>query len=170
MRSADGQTGHETPLDRVAKSLSSEVARTELYRYATTVAEPMPPESTTWYVVGAQIQVNAVTRTELETLAQETKRGGTILAGLHQVAKRLPNIIGFSTLAAAIAIVCTLAIGTYVWHGAYGAGWSARDVVPDVPANQQVCRALKNVHQQLGREHRQSAAEALQRAMTQRGC
>lgn len=170
MRSADGQTGHETPLDRVARALSSEAARSELYRYASSVAEPMPPNSTSWYVVGAVVQINAVDRQDLTTLAREVQRGGTTLGTLSAVARRLPSILSFSTLAAAIAIVCTLAIGTVLWRAAYGAGWDASDAAGYVPVNQQVCRALKNVHQQLDRERRQSAAEAVQRAMTQRGC
>ena len=34
----------ETALDRVASALASEAARAELYRYATGVAEAMPPD------------------------------------------------------------------------------------------------------------------------------
>ncbi len=57
-----------------------------------------------------------------------------------------------------------------IWRAAYGASWNASDAAGYMPFNQQVCRSLKNVHQQLTREYRQSAAEAVQRAMTQRGC
>jgi len=94
----------DTALDRVAGALSSEAARTELYRYASNVAENMPPDSSSWYVVGANIQVNAVTRRELTSLAAEAKRGGTILAGFLGVLEWLPrakNVAIASAVAAA---------------------------------------------------------------------
>jgi len=170
VRATNGQAGQQTALDRVASGLSSEAARTELYRYASSVAEQMPPDASSWYVVGAVMQVNAVTRTELTTLAREAKRGGTILAGFYEVAARLPTIAGVSLLTAAVTMLLAGVLANFFWRGGYDAGWAAREVAGYTPVNQQVCRALKNVRQQLVLERRQPAAEAVQRAMTQRGC
>ncbi len=124
MRATNGETGQQTALDRVASGLSSEAARTELYRYASSVAEQMPPDASSWYVVGAVMQVNAVTRTELTTLAKEAKRGGTILAGFYEVAARMPRIAGTSLLTAAVTMLLAGVLANVFWHGGYDAGWS----------------------------------------------
>jgi hypothetical protein len=113
----------DTALDRVAGALSSEAARTELYRYASSVAEHMPPDASSWYVVGANIQVNAVTRRELTTLAAEAKKGGTILAGFYEVAARMPKLAGTSLLTAAVTMLLAGILANVFWHGGYDAGW-----------------------------------------------
>jgi len=94
----------------VASGLSSEAARTELYSYASNVAEQMPPDASSWYVVGAVMQVNAVTRTELTTLAKEAKRGGTILAGLIRLAESFPRAGALALASAAAAAICVLLV------------------------------------------------------------
>jgi len=126
VRATNGQTGPQTALDRVASGLSSEAARTELYRYASNVAEQMPPDASSWYVVGAVMQVNAVTRSELTTLAKEAKRGGTILAGFYEVAARLPTIAGVSLLTAAVTVLLTAVVASVFWHAATTPAGAAR--------------------------------------------
>jgi hypothetical protein len=161
---------HDTALDRVASALASEAARAELYRYATGVAEFMPPDSSSWYVVGAVIQVNAVTRNELTTLAAEAKKGGTILAGLNRLVQWLPRASIIASGAAATALVFAFAVIAPLWQNAYGAGWNASRDAGYQPINVLVCRSLTNVRHQLAIAHRQPALDAMQREMTARGC
>jgi hypothetical protein len=161
---------HDTALDRVANALASEAARAELYRYATGVAEAMPPDSSSWYVVGAVVQVNAVTRHELTTLAAEAKKGGTVLAGLRTLVQWLPRAGIIASGAAAIALIFAFAVIAPLWQNAYGAGWSASRDAGYEPVNLQVCKSLANVRHQLAIAHRQPALDALQREMTARGC
>jgi hypothetical protein len=161
---------HDTALDRVANALASEAARAELYRYATNVAEAMPPDSSSWYVVGAVVQVNAVTRHELTTLAAEAKKGGTILAGLRSLVQWLPRASIIAAGAAAIALVFAFAVIVPLWQNAYGAGWSASRDAGYQPVNLQVCQSLANVRHHLALGHRQPDLDAMQREMTARGC
>jgi hypothetical protein len=162
--------GNDTALDRVASALASEAARAELYRYATGVAEFMPPDSSSWYVVGAVIQVNAVTRNELTTLAAEAKKGGAILAGLRSLVQLLPRASIIASGAAATALVFAFAVIAPLWHNAYGAGWNDGRNAGYQPINLQVCQALANVRHQVAITHRQPALDAIQREMTARGC
>jgi hypothetical protein len=164
------QPGQATALDRVASALASETARAELYRYATNVAEAMPPDSSSWYVVGAVVQVNAVTRAELTTLAAEVKKGGAILAGLRSLVQWFPRAGSIALGAAAIALIFAFAVIVPLWQNAYGAGWDASRAAGYLPINEQVCRSLANVRHQLALAHRQPALDALQRQMTARGC
>jgi hypothetical protein len=160
----------ETALDRVASALASEAARAELYRYATGVAEAMPPDSSSWYVVGAVVQVNAVTRQELTTLAAEAKKGGAILAGLRSLVQWLPRASIIASGAAAIAFIFACAVIVPLWQNAYGTGWNASRNAGYQPINVQVCQSLANVRHQLAIAHRQPALDAMQREMTARGC
>jgi len=160
----------ETALDRVASALASEAARAELYRYATNVAEAMPPDSSSWYVVGAVVQVNAVTRQELTTLAAEAKKGGAILAGLRSLVQWLPRASIIASGAAATALVFAFAVIAPLWHNAYGAGWNDGRSAGYQPINLQVCQALANVRHQVAIAHRQLDVEVIQRGMTARGC
>ena len=162
--------GNDTALDRVAGALASEAARADLYRYATNVAEAMPPDSSSWYVVGAVIQVNAVTRQELTTLAAEAKKGGAILAGLRSLIQWLPRASIIASGAAAIALIFAFAVIVPLWQNAYGAGWSASRDAGYQPVNLQVCQSLVNVRHHLALAHRQSDLDAMQREMTTRGC
>jgi len=114
----------ETALDRVVASLSPE-ARLELLSYATKVAEPMPPESSSWYVVGAAVQVNAAQRLSLVTLSDQVKTGSAILSGLSKVAAALPRLATFSTAVAGLAVVTALTLVLTGWRGGYGTGWDA---------------------------------------------
>jgi hypothetical protein len=161
---------HDTALDRVANALASEAARADLYRYATGVAEFMPPDASSWYVVGAMIQVNAVTRQELTTIAAEAKKGGAILAGLNRLVGWLPRASMIAYGAAATALVFAFAVIAPLWQNAYGAGWNDGRNAGYQPVNLQVCQSLANVRHRLAIAHRQPALDAMQREMTARGC
>lgn len=158
----------QTALDRVAGALSSEAARTELYRYASNVAEQMPPDSTTWYVVGASIQVNAVTRLELATLAAEAKKGGTILAGFLGVLEWLPGAKNVAIVSAVAAAAFTFILVALIGWGAYGLGSSAQENIRWKSLNQITCESLANVRHDL-RSHG-ADVQALDRERTRRGC
>lgn len=158
----------DTALDRVAGALSSEAARTELYRYASNVAEYMPPDSSSWYVVGANIQVNAVTRRDLATLAAEAKKGGTILAGFLGVLQWLPGAKNVAIASAAAAAAFTVVLIAVVGWGAYGLGSAAQENIRWRTWNQSACESLANVRHDL-RSHG-ADVQALDRERTRRGC
>ena len=158
----------DTALDRVASALSSEAARTELYRYASNVAEHMPPDSSSWYVVGANIQVNAVTRRELTTLAAEAKKGGTILAGFLGVLQWLPGAKNVAIASAMAAAAFTVVLIAVVGWGAYGLGSAAQENIRWKTWNQSACESLANVRHDL-RSHR-ADVQAFDRERTRRGC
>jgi hypothetical protein len=159
---------HDTALERVAGALASEAARTELYRYASNVAEQMPPDSSSWYVVGANIQVNAVTRHELATLAAEAKRGGTILAGFLGVLEWLPGAKNVAIASAAAGTAFALILIALVGWGAYGLGSTAQENIRWKTWNQSACDSLANVRHDL-RSHG-AEVQALDRERTRRGC
>jgi hypothetical protein len=158
----------ETALDRVIAALSSEEARIELLSYATKVAEPMPPDATSWYVVGAVVQVNAAQRLSLVTLSDQVKTGSTILSGLHQVAAALPRLATFSTAFAALAVVAALTLALAGWRGGFGTGWDAANHQTLMGYNAYACRALANVRHEL--RIRRADVQALDRERTRRGC
>lgn len=169
MSATDGQTtGHQTALDRVAGGLSSEAARTELYRYASNVAEQMPPDASSWYVVGAVMQVNAVTRHELITLAKEAKKGGTILAGLLSLIEWFPRAGIIALGSAAVAAICVLFVAVPLGQQAYNAGWSAQESVRMKTWNHSACDSLGNVRHEL--RSQRSDVRALDRERIRRGC
>jgi hypothetical protein len=157
----------ETALDRVVAALSPE-ARLELLSYATKVAEPMPPESSSWYVVGAVVQVNAAQRLSLVTLSDQVKTGSTILSGLSKVAAALSRLATFSTAFAALAVVAALTLVLAGWRGGYGTGWDAANHQTLMGYSAYACRALANVRHEL-RIHR-ADVQALDRERTRRGC
>ena len=159
---------HDTALDRVAGALSSEAARTELYRYASNVAEQMPPDSSSWYVVGANIQVNAVTRRELTTLAAEAKKGGTILAGFLSVLEWLPGARNVAIASAAAGAAFALILVALIGWGAYGLGSTAQENIRWKTWNQSACDSLANVRHDL-RSHG-ADVQALDRERTRRSC
>ncbi len=158
----------DTALDRVAGALSSEAARTELYRYASNVAENMPPDSSSWYVVGANIQVNAVTRRELTSLAAEAKRGGTILAGFLGVLEWLPRAKNVAIASAVAAAAFTLVLIALIGWGAYSLGSTAQENIRWKTWNQSACESLASVRHDL-RSHG-AEVQALDRERTRRGC
>jgi len=162
------ESGRDTPLDRVAGALSSESARTELYRYATSVAEAMPPDSTSWYIVGAVMQVNAVTRRELASLANEAKKGGTILAGLSSLTAWFPRAGIIAAAAASAAVLATLMVLVVSWRVGYGIGWHDQENVRWKTWNQSACESLANVRHDL-RSHG-SDVRALDHERVRRGC
>jgi len=169
VRSTNGQaTGQQTALDRVASGLSSEAARTELYRYASNVAEQMPPDASSWYVVGAVMQINAVTRTELTTLAKEAKKGGTILAGLLSLVEWFPRAGLIALASAAVAAICVLFVAVPLGQQAYNAGWSAQESVRWRTWNHSACDSLGNVRHEL--RSQRADVRALDRERTRRGC
>ena len=162
------EPGRDTPLDRVAGALSNESARTELYRYASSVAEAMPPDSTGWYIVGAVVQVNAVTRRELATLAGEAKKGGTILAGLSSLTAWFPRASVIAMAAAGLAVILALLMLSVTWRFAYGVGWNAQESVRWKSWNQGVCDSLSTVRHDL-RSHGNDV-RAVDRERNRRGC
>jgi len=162
------EPGRDTSLDRVAGALSNESARTELYRYASSVAEAMPPDSTGWYIVGAVVQVNAVTRHELTTLAGEAKKGGTILAGLSSLTQWFPRASVIATGAASVAVFLALMMLAVTWRFAYDVGWNAQESVRWKTWNQSACESLASVRHDL-RSH-DSDVRALDRERVRRGC
>ena len=162
------ESGRDTPLDRVAGALSSESARTELYRYATSVAEEMPPDASSWYVVGAVMQVNAVTRRELASLASEAKKGGTILAGLASLTAWFPRASAIATAAAAAAVFVTLVVLVVSWRFAYGVGWHDQENVRWKTWSQSACESLASVRHDL-RSHGNDV-RALDHERVRRGC
>jgi len=162
------ESGRDTPLDRVAGALSSESARTELYRYASSVAEAMPPDSTTWYVVGAVMQVNAVTRRELASLASEAKKGGAILAGLLSLTAWFPRAGVIAASAASAAVLALLVALVVSWHFAYGVGWHDQENVRWETWNQSACKSLADVRHDL-RSHGNDF-RALDHERVRRGC
>jgi hypothetical protein len=164
---ASGTPQGETALDRVVAALSPE-ARLELLSYATKVAEPMPPESSSWYVIGAVVQVNAAQRLSLVTLSDQVKTGSTILTGLSRVAAALPRLASFATAFAALAVVAALTIATTGWQQGYGAGWDALRNERWKSWNQGVCEGLANVRHEL--RLRRAEVQALDRERTRRGC
>jgi len=171
VRATNGQaTGQQTALDRVASGLSSEAARTELYRYASNVAEQMPPDASSWYVVGAVMQVNAVTRTELTTLAQQAKRGGTILAGFYEVAARLPTIAGVSLLTAAVTVLLTAVVASVFWHGGYDAGWSGSQSGLSATQQQLRCQGIAALRHELVAHRDGYGTHVANYVQLQRGC
>ena len=164
------QPQSDTALDRVANALASEAARAELYRYATGVAEVLPPDSSSWFVVGAVIQVNAITRNELVALSAVVKKGGTILAGLNTLIEWLPGY-GRSALAAAACMGITGCFLTvWLWTNAYNAGWNASNVAGYAPIATQVCKSLANVRHQLALVNEHAAVDQMQFEMTGRRC
>jgi hypothetical protein len=158
----------ETALDRVVAALSTEEARIELLSYATKVAEPMPPESSSWYVVGAVVQVNAAQRLSLVTLSDQVKTGNTTLTSLSKVAAALPRLATFSTAVAGLAVVTALTLVLTGWRGGYGTGWDAANHQTLIGYSAYACRALANVRHEL-RLHR-AEVQALDRERTRRGC
>ncbi len=170
MSATNGQTGQQTALDRVASGLSSEAARTELYRYASNVAEQMPPDASSWYVVGAVMQVNAVTRSELTTLAKEAKRGGTILAGFYEVAARLPTIAGVSLLTAAVTVLLTAVVASVFWHGGYDAGWSGSQSGISATQQQLRCQGIAALRHELIAHRDGYGTHVANFVQVQRGC
>jgi len=162
------ESGRDTPLDRVAGALSSESARTELYRYATSVAEAMPPDSTSWYIVGAVMQVNAVTRRELASLASEAKKGGAILAGLSSLTAWFPRAGVIAAVASSIAVVAALLVLVVSWRFAYGVGWHDQENVRWKTWNQSACESLASVRHDL-RSHGNDV-RALDHERVRRGC
>jgi len=162
------ESERDTPLDRVAGALSSESARTELYRYARSVAEAMPPDSTSWYVVGAVMQVNAVTRRELASLASEAKKGGTILAGLSSLTAWFPRAGVIAASAASAAVLALLVALVFGWRFAYGVGWHDQESVRWKTWNQSACESLSNVRHDL-RTHGNDV-RALDHERVRRGC
>ena len=163
-----GESGRDAPLDRVAGALSTESARTELYRYATTVAESLPPDSTGWYIVGAVMQVNAVTRRELASLASEAKKGGTALAGLVRIAEWLPGARTIAMATAVVTIIVALGIAGGTWVFAYNTGYGESRVDGYVPVRQEVCGELERVRHDL--RTRRSDVQALDRERVRFGC
>jgi len=162
------ESERDTPLDRVASALSSESARTELYRYATSVAEAMPPDSTSWYIVGAVMQVNAVTRRELASLASEAKKGGTALAGLVRIAEWLPGAQKIAMVTAVVTLIVALGIAGGTWVFAYNTGYGKSQVDGYVPIRQEVCGELNRVRHDL--RTRRADVEALDRERVRFGC
>jgi hypothetical protein len=120
--------------------------------------------------VGAVVQVTAVTRHELTTLAAEAKKGGTILAGLRTLVQWLPRASIIAAGAAAIALVFAFAVIAPLWQNAFNTGWSASRDAGYQPINVQVCQSLTNVRHHLALAHRQPDLDAMQREMTARGC
>lgn len=168
MRAAGGGAPiGETALDRVVAALSPE-ARVELLSYAAKVADPMPPDSSSWYVVGAVVQVNAAQRLSLVTLSEQAKTGSTILSGLSKVTAALPEIAKLSTAFAAVAVVAALTLATIGWRTGYGAGWDTLHTERWKSWNQGVCEGLANVRHDL--RTRGADVQALDRERTQRGC
>jgi len=163
-----GESGRDTPLDRVAGALSTESARTELYRYASTVAESLPPDSTGWYIVGAVMQVNAVTRRELASLANEAKKGGTALAGLVRIAQWLPGARTIAMATAVVTIIVALGIAAGTWVFAYNTGYGKSQVDGYVPIRQEVCGELNRVRHDL--RTRRTDVQALDRERVRFGC
>lgn len=162
------QAHSDTALDRVAGALASEAARTELYRYASAIAEAMPPDSSSWYVVGAVIQVDAVTRNELAALAAAAKRGGTILAGLNVLVQWLPGFGRTALGAAGCACITGCILTVWLWTNAFNAGWGANDAARYIP--KEICTSLVNVRHQLALADNRAAVDAIQRQMSGRGC
>jgi hypothetical protein len=128
----------------------------------------MPPESSSWYVVGAVVQVNAAQRLSLVTLSDQVKTGSTILSGLSKVAAALPRLATFATAFAALAVVAALAIATTGWQQGYGAGWDAANHQTLIGYSAYACRALANVRHEL--RLRRADVQALDRERTRRGC
>jgi hypothetical protein len=144
VRASVGEVANaETALDRVVASLSPE-ARLELLSYATKVAEPMPPESSSWYVVGV-VQVNAAQRLSLVTLSDQVKTGSAILTGLSKVAAALPRFATLSTAIAGLAVVVALTLALAGWRTGYDRGWDAANHQNLMGYNAYACRALANV-------------------------
>jgi len=162
------ESGRDTTLDRVAGALSTEAARTELYRYATTVAESLPPDSTGWYIVGAVMQVNAVTRRELASLANEAKKGGTILAGLLSLTAWLPRAGMIAAAAASAAVLAVLVVLVVSWRVGYGIGWHDQENIRWETWNQSACKSLADVRHDL-RSHGNDV-RALDHERVRHGC
>ncbi len=162
------ESGRDTPLDRVAGALSSESARADLYRYATSVAEAMPPDSTSWYIVGAVMQVNAVTRRELASIANEAKKGGTILAGLSSLTTWYPRARVIAAISASAAVFALLVALVFGWRFAYGVGWRDQNTLRWETWNQSACKSLASVRHDL-RSHGNDV-RALDHERVRRGC
>jgi hypothetical protein len=158
----------DTALDRVAGALSSEAVRTELYRYASNVAEHMPPDASSWYVVGANIQINSVTRRELTILAAEAKKGGTILAGFLGLLQWLPGARNVALASAAAAAAFTVVLIAVIGWGAFSLGSTAQENIRWKTWNQSACDSLANVRHDLRSQG--ADVQALDRERTRRGC
>jgi len=125
------------------------------------------PDSTGWYVVGAVVQVNAVTRRELASLASEAKEAERPHGLLSLVAwfPRAGVIAATSASAAVVALLVVLVIG---WRFAYGVGWSNQENMRWKTWSQSACESLASFRHDL-RSHGNDI-RALDHERTRRGC
>ncbi len=114
------------------------------------------------------MQVNAVTRRELASLASEAKKGGTILAGLSSLTAWLPRAGIIAAAAASAAVLATLMVLVVSWRVGYGIGWHDQENVRWKTWNQSACESLASVRHDL-RSHG-SDVRALDHERVRRGC